>query len=299
MVGLRAKVLGRIGWTTSPYLRAGALSCPSLAVYRAGVLRGSGRYTALWPRLCDLSGAALRIRARNRSLARRVYTSEAPEWVSNSLWPLPRLLSGRAGAPILRRGLRFAPSRPPKPRRITRLEIVDRSTIVHAQEAAIPSRWWPHLCGVPGQSGRGYAGFRPYRYSGADRSACNAARVGLTPSDHAGGFLVRGGCTPDTGIGVLWAFYRRRSRPLSLPPPIGQGGYAGLQARPRTSQNSFSVNYAATYDATGRISIRRGAYAVSNRLNDCQKEKHPGTLLRVIHRTYKDSGSRFTGFRSP
>jgi hypothetical protein len=121
-VGLRAKVLGRMGWTTSPHPRAGALSCPSLAIY------GPGSYGA----------PALRIRARNRSLARRVYTSEAPEWVSNSLWTLPRLLSGRAGAPILRRGLRFAPSRSPKPRRITRLEIVIRSTIVHAQEAAIP-----------------------------------------------------------------------------------------------------------------------------------------------------------------
>src|SRR5829696_5219541 len=29
IVWLRAKVLGQMGWTTSPYLRAGALSCPS------------------------------------------------------------------------------------------------------------------------------------------------------------------------------------------------------------------------------------------------------------------------------
>src|SRR5215203_3210013 len=36
MVGLRAKVLGQMGWTTSPYLRAGALSCPSLAIYGPG-----------------------------------------------------------------------------------------------------------------------------------------------------------------------------------------------------------------------------------------------------------------------
>src|SRR5215208_8015835 len=32
IVWLRAKVLGRMGWTTSPYLRACALSCPSLAI---------------------------------------------------------------------------------------------------------------------------------------------------------------------------------------------------------------------------------------------------------------------------
>src|SRR5215218_775729 len=32
IVWLRAKVLGQMGWTTSPYLRAGALSCPSLAI---------------------------------------------------------------------------------------------------------------------------------------------------------------------------------------------------------------------------------------------------------------------------
>src|ERR687897_34835 len=43
MVGVRAKVLGQMGWTTSPYLRASALSCPSLVVYRAGVLQGGLR----------------------------------------------------------------------------------------------------------------------------------------------------------------------------------------------------------------------------------------------------------------
>jgi hypothetical protein len=36
MVWVRAKVLGQMGWTTSPYLRAGALSCPSLAIYGLG-----------------------------------------------------------------------------------------------------------------------------------------------------------------------------------------------------------------------------------------------------------------------
>ena len=36
MVGVRAKVLGQMGWTTSPYQRAGALSCPSLAIYGPG-----------------------------------------------------------------------------------------------------------------------------------------------------------------------------------------------------------------------------------------------------------------------
>src|SRR5687767_9954252 len=47
MVWVRAKVLGQMGWTTSPYLRAGALSCPSLAIYRAGVLRGLRPFRAL------------------------------------------------------------------------------------------------------------------------------------------------------------------------------------------------------------------------------------------------------------
>jgi hypothetical protein len=46
MVGLRAKVLGQMGWTTSPYQRACALSCPSLAIYGPG-LSGSGLYNAL------------------------------------------------------------------------------------------------------------------------------------------------------------------------------------------------------------------------------------------------------------
>jgi hypothetical protein len=54
MVWVRAKVLGQMGWTTSPYLRAGALSCPSLAIYRAGVLWGSGLF-ALCPTPMPLS----------------------------------------------------------------------------------------------------------------------------------------------------------------------------------------------------------------------------------------------------
>jgi hypothetical protein len=45
MVWVRAKVLGQMGWTTSPYLRAGALSCPSLAIYGPGSSGGSGLYT--------------------------------------------------------------------------------------------------------------------------------------------------------------------------------------------------------------------------------------------------------------
>ena len=36
MVGLRVMVLGRMGWTTSPYPRACALSCPSPAFYGPG-----------------------------------------------------------------------------------------------------------------------------------------------------------------------------------------------------------------------------------------------------------------------
>jgi hypothetical protein len=43
MVGLRAKVLGRLGRKPSPHPRACALSCPSLVVYRAGVLQGGLR----------------------------------------------------------------------------------------------------------------------------------------------------------------------------------------------------------------------------------------------------------------
>jgi hypothetical protein len=55
MVGLRAKVLGRLGRTTSPHPRACALSCPSLVVYRTGAL-GSRPYR--WPRCClTLPGA--------------------------------------------------------------------------------------------------------------------------------------------------------------------------------------------------------------------------------------------------
>jgi hypothetical protein len=36
MLSLRAMVLGRMGWTTSPHPRACALSCPSPATYGPG-----------------------------------------------------------------------------------------------------------------------------------------------------------------------------------------------------------------------------------------------------------------------
>ena len=48
MVGLRAKVLGRMGWTTSPYLRAGALSCPSLAIYGPGLYGAPEVVGGIW-----------------------------------------------------------------------------------------------------------------------------------------------------------------------------------------------------------------------------------------------------------
>src|SRR5215210_6325908 len=58
IVWLRAKVLGRMGWTTSPHLRAGALSCLSLALTGQGPTGLRPLYCP-WPRPSDLSGAAL------------------------------------------------------------------------------------------------------------------------------------------------------------------------------------------------------------------------------------------------
>jgi hypothetical protein len=56
MVGLRAKVLGRLGRTTSPHPRACALSCPSR------VIAGAGPYgvpaLSLAALLSDLTGGA-------------------------------------------------------------------------------------------------------------------------------------------------------------------------------------------------------------------------------------------------
>src|SRR5215213_11900318 len=64
MVGLRAKVLGQMGWTTSPYQRACALSCPSLVIYGPG-LSGSGLYNAPGRAFrVPLLGAALRFAQR-------------------------------------------------------------------------------------------------------------------------------------------------------------------------------------------------------------------------------------------
>src|SRR5918999_5256015 len=54
-----------------------------------------------------------------------------------------------------------------------------------------------------------------------------------------------------------------------------------LQAEAPTSQNSFSVNYAATHAATGGISIRPWCISVPDW---GRRSEHSGLLLRVIHR---------------
>src|SRR5215210_717401 len=102
MVGLRAKVLGRMGWTTSPHPRAGALSCPLLAVYWAGAF-------GLWPfalgRVTDcFLGASIQVKHRS-----------GPSWAYNSLWPLPRLLSGRAASSLMLTGAAFILPSMPRP----------------------------------------------------------------------------------------------------------------------------------------------------------------------------------------
>ena len=56
MVGVRAKVLGQMGWTTSPYQRAGALSCPSLAIYGPGSY-GISAFIVLSPSRCPKPSA--------------------------------------------------------------------------------------------------------------------------------------------------------------------------------------------------------------------------------------------------
>src|SRR5829696_7927670 len=58
IVWLRAKVLGQMGWTTSPYLRAGALSCPSLAIDGPGSYGAPAFRFAAPPRLDALSPRA-------------------------------------------------------------------------------------------------------------------------------------------------------------------------------------------------------------------------------------------------
>src|SRR5918995_3918281 len=61
-----------------------------------------------------------------------------------------------------------------------------------------------------------------------------------------------------------------------------------LQAGAQTSQNSFSVNYAATHAASGGISIRPWCISVPDW---GRRSEHSGLLLGVIHRTYKDAAS--------
>src|SRR5215216_7105907 len=52
MVGSRAKVLGQMGWTTSPYQRACALSCPSLAIFGPGSYGAPAFILLLVARFC-------------------------------------------------------------------------------------------------------------------------------------------------------------------------------------------------------------------------------------------------------
>ena len=100
MVGLRAKVLGRLGRTTSPQPRACALSCPSLVVYQTGAL-GSRPYH--WPRCClTLPRARPSLCPGLNSLGRVTpglldgsITVKRGNGI-HSCRPYPRLLSGRA-----------------------------------------------------------------------------------------------------------------------------------------------------------------------------------------------------------
>src|SRR5215218_809470 len=105
MVGLRAKVLGQMGWTTSPYLRAGALSCPSLAIY------GPGSYgvpafilssAALWEtplgrglRSCALSA----LRGTVGGATMTTPGGAGTHWQSSSPRARPTGFSHKAGAP--------------------------------------------------------------------------------------------------------------------------------------------------------------------------------------------------------
>src|SRR5215216_1273973 len=186
MVGVRAKVLGQMGWTTSPYLRASALSCPSLVVYRTGAF-GLRPFTAsigpasLYRRSCVSPLAAggaeepldLLLESPHREsefglfVARSVIlrpTLFALLQLLAAFQPLVVVLdhhdsSPRAVLPIVpvaafaTASLCRGPMPYASPGRTRRPE--SRPPFVLAQEAVIPPRAWHPFAGGPSPIGRG------------------------------------------------------------------------------------------------------------------------------------------------
>jgi hypothetical protein len=89
MVGLRAKVLGRLGRKPSPHPRACALSCPSLAVYRAGAF-GLRPYNA-----CVVGRVVLCPLPRTRPSLCRCAPSRCPKPSSGLACPTFRIILSR------------------------------------------------------------------------------------------------------------------------------------------------------------------------------------------------------------
>jgi hypothetical protein len=178
MVGLRAKVLGRLGRTSSPHPRACALSCPSLAIY------GSGS-------CCGAPALILSPRPRRKGLGAR-----PPRMSSNRIligikgleppmvrpWPSP---AGRArfGAFQKHPLLRAPPASIRWPRRPTLLHFVGAAFALPRSNAlSTPpprSSFIPHntrryehpLFGAPGPIGPARSGISELRLYGVLRSS--------------------------------------------------------------------------------------------------------------------------------
>src|SRR5215203_6964880 len=122
MVGLRAKVLGQMGWTTSPYQRACALSCPSPAIYGPGSLGHLTRPFAL-PRPDALSPL----------LNRPVFAAHNTRGDMSIPSPATLVLSGRPDALIPRARARWPTVKTLFIATIQRLFGIRGHSFVHAQ----------------------------------------------------------------------------------------------------------------------------------------------------------------------
>jgi len=123
----RVMVLGRMGWTTSPHPRAGALSCPSPAICgpelghlsrpalcrRAGLLRGPGAIR--------VPGEPKVLYARPRSARRLlpyVHYGEAPVRTAEGGRVRPHQTVSEMAEEVLEGGRRRWPTKPGKRSRV-------------------------------------------------------------------------------------------------------------------------------------------------------------------------------------
>src|SRR5215217_1745240 len=161
MVGLRAKVLGQMGWTTSPYQRACALSCPSLAIFGPGSYGAPAFILLLVARFCFPLSRGLCFAPSPRCAGPRVMrpclTPVGGHTLANAYVQSPRArrtgFYHRVGAPTTPTGQGSDPSLCPGPTP-QGVSYVQASGLGSYIRNIIPDGWAALIWSTPNLSGR-------------------------------------------------------------------------------------------------------------------------------------------------